>query len=64
MAAGNVESGGRACQTAMGIRANVVVQAWACLRADSPIGTTTADRSLAGDNADQIVAVMLDKVKV
>jgi PknH-like protein len=29
MAASNVESGGRACQTAIGIRANVIVEAWA-----------------------------------
>jgi serine/threonine-protein kinase len=50
MAASNVESGGRACQTAIGIRANVVVEAWTCLWADFPIGTTTADPSVAGDH--------------
>jgi serine/threonine protein kinase len=64
MAASNIESGGRACQTAIGIRANVVVEAWTCLWADSPIGTTAADPTLAGDNSEQLVAAMLDKVKV
>jgi hypothetical protein len=64
MAAANIESGGRACQTAIGIRANVVVEAWTCLWADFPIGTTTADPSVAGHHAQQLVAAMLDKVKV
>jgi PknH-like extracellular domain len=64
MAAGNVESGGSACQTAIGIRANVVVEAWACLWVDFPIGATAADPTVAGDNAGQLVAAMLDKVKV
>jgi hypothetical protein len=64
MAASNVESGGRVCQTAIGISANVVVEACACLWADSPIGATRADATLAGNNAEQLVAAMLDKVKV
>ena len=51
-------------QTAIGIRANVVVEAWACLWANSPIGRTAADPALAGDNAGQLVDAMLDKVKV
>jgi hypothetical protein len=40
MAAPHTESGGRACQTTIGLRANVVVGAWTCLWADYPIGTT------------------------
>ncbi len=64
MAAPQVESGGRACQTAIGLRANVVVEAWTCLWADFPIGTTRGDPSVAGHHAEQLVAAMLDKVKV
>jgi hypothetical protein len=32
--------------------------------ADFPIGTATADPSVAGDDAEQLVAAMLDKVKI
>ena len=64
MAAPQVESGGRACQTAIGIRANVVVEVWTCLWADFPIGTTTGDPSVAGHYGEQLIAAMLDKVKV
>ena len=64
MAAPQVESGGRACQTAIGLRANVVVEAWTCLWADFPIGTTTGDPGVAGHHAEQLVTAMLDKVKV
>lgn len=64
MAAGNIESGGRACQTAIGRRSNVMVQAWACLWVTSdPYGPATLDPNLAGDNAGQLAAAMLDKVK-
>lgn len=64
MAAANIESGGRACQTAIGVRANAVVEAWTCLWADFPIGATRGDPSVAGHHAEQLVAAMLDKVKV
>jgi serine/threonine protein kinase len=64
MAAPQIESGGRACQTAIGLRANVVIEAWTCLWADAPIGATSGDTSLAGDHAEQLVTAMLDRVKV
>jgi PknH-like extracellular domain len=64
MAAPQIESGGRACQSAIGVRANVVVEAWSCLWAAFPIGTTTGDPSVAGHHAEPLVAVMLDKVKL
>jgi serine/threonine-protein kinase len=63
MAAPQIESGGRACQTATGLRANVVVEAWTCLWADFPIGATKGDPSVAGHYAEQLIAAMLDKVK-
>jgi hypothetical protein len=34
------------------------------LWADFPIGTTAADPSVAGEHAEQLVAAMLDNVKV
>jgi hypothetical protein len=64
MAAPHIESGGRACQTAIRLRANVVVGAWTCLWANSPVGTSTADPSMARHYAEQLIAAMLDKVKV
>lgn len=64
MAAPQVESGGRACQSAIGVRANVMVEAWTCLWADYAIGTAKGDPSLAGRYAGQLVVAMLDKVKV
>ena len=64
MAAPQIESGGRGCQTAIGVRANVVVEAWTCLWADFAIGTTRGDPSVAGDHAEQLVTAMLNKVKV
>jgi hypothetical protein len=64
MAAPQIVSGGRACQTAIGPRANVVVEAWTCLWADFPIGTTKGDPSVAGHYAEQLIAAMLDEVKV
>ncbi|GAC1646144.1 MAG: hypothetical protein NVS4B6_20050 [Mycobacterium sp.] len=64
MAAPQVESGGRACQTAIGLRANVVVESWTCLWIDFPIGTTSGDPSMAGHHAERLIAAMLDKVTV
>lgn len=64
MAAGNIESGGRACQTAIGRRANVVVQAWACLWVNASYGATEPDPTEAGDSAGQLVAAMLENVKL
>jgi hypothetical protein len=63
MAAPQIESGGRACQTAIGVRANVVAEAWACLWVDFPIGATRGDASVAGHYAEQLIAAMLDKVR-
>jgi PknH-like extracellular domain len=66
MAAGSTaEVGGRACQTAIGLRANVVVETWTCLWANFPyFPATPADPNEAGDYAVQLVTAMLGKVKV
>ena len=64
MAAPQIVSGGRACQTAIGLRANVVVEARTCLWADFPIGTTKGDPSIAGHYPEQLIAAMLDKVRI
>jgi hypothetical protein len=57
--------GDRACQTAIGLRANVVVETWTCLWASFPyFPATPADPNAAGDYAVQLINAMLDKVKV
>lgn len=64
MAALNQESGNRACQTAIGLRANVVAEAWTCLWPNGyPVSTSNPDPSWAGRYAEHLVATMLDKVE-
>jgi serine/threonine-protein kinase len=66
MAAGaQVEVGSRACQTAIGLRTNVVVEAWTCIWVSFPyFPATPADPNAAGDYAVQLVTAMVNKVKV
>lgn len=62
---GNVTVGDRACQTAIGLRANVVVDAWTCIWADFPYAPATpADPNAAGDYAVQVVTSILDRIKI
>ena len=61
MAAPQIVAGGRACRSAIGLGANVIVEAWTCLWVDFPIGTARGDPSVAGQNAEELVAAMLDK---
>jgi len=61
----NIAPAGRACQTAIGLRANVVVEAWTCVWANFPyFPATPADPNEAGDYAVQLVTAMLGKVRV
>lgn len=62
---GNVTVGDRACQTAIGLRANVVVEAWTCLWVDFPYAPETpADPNAAGEYAVQVVTAILDRIKI
>ena len=63
----NLEGTAPACQAVMGVRANVVVQAKACLDATSDVRrrpTYALDPSLSNDYAAGIVDAMLARVRI
>jgi hypothetical protein len=62
MIANNHESGGSACQQAMGVRANVIVGARSCRYPEPPAGQLDADVSSVRKDAEPLANAMLDKV--